>query len=177
MISEETSTIHKYRNDTLAYAGEFTRTGPTGPTGLAFDAAGNAFVGGYRTQDVRRYGRDGALSATVVAPRAVGLGGPDNGLAFGPDGNLYVPGYDSHSVVRWDPRTGQASVAVAARTAGIRNTRGLLPARDGQHMFITAEGSGQLLRWNLASGAVTLLRGLSRGPRASTTRPTATCSW
>ena len=163
VISEETSTIHKYRNDTLAYAGEFTRTGPTGPTGLAFDATGNAFVGGYRTQDVRRYGRDGALSATVVAPRAAGLGGPDNGLVFGPDGNLYVPGYDSHSVVRWDPRTGQASVAVAARTAGIRNTRGLLPARDGQHLFITAEGSGQLLRWNLASGAVSLLRGsLSR---------------
>ena len=74
VISEETSTIHKYRNDTLAYAGEFTRTGPTGPTGLAFDAAGNAFVGGYRTQDVRRYGRDGALSATVVAPRIPRVG-------------------------------------------------------------------------------------------------------
>lgn len=159
VISEETSTIHRYRNDTLAYAGEFARTGPTGPTGLAFDGAGDAFVGGYRSQDVRRYGRDGTLAGTVVPARARGIAGPDNGLTFGPDGNLYVPGYDSHSVLKWDPRTGATSVAVPARAAGIRNTRGLLAARDGAHMFIIAEGSGQLLRWNLASGAVTLLRG------------------
>ncbi|MGE0356846.1 MAG: hypothetical protein AB7P08_08025 [Burkholderiales bacterium] len=163
VISEETSTIHKYRNDTLEYAGEFARTGPTGPTGLAFDREGRAYVGGYASDDVRRYGRDGKLESTVVARGAAGLGGADNGLAFGPDGNLYVPGYDSHNVVKWDPRTGVTSVAVAARTAGIRNTRGLLPARDGEHVFITAEGSGQLLRWHLASGAVSVLRaGLSR---------------
>ncbi|HQZ45988.1 MAG TPA: hypothetical protein PK042_07725 [Usitatibacteraceae bacterium] len=158
VISEETATIHKYRNDTLEYAGEFARTGPTGPTGLAFDHEGRAYVGGYGSHDVRRYRRDGTLEDTVIAFRGAGLGGPDNGLVFGPDGNLYVPGYDSSSVVKWDPRTGLASVAVAPRTAGIRNTRGLLPARDGEHVFITAEGSGQLLRWNLASGAVTALR-------------------
>ncbi len=165
VISEQTGIIHKYRNDTLAYAGEFARPGLIGPTGLAFDAAGEAYVGGYSSQDVRHYGRDGKLVAVVVPPRASGLGGPDNGLVFGPDGNLYVPGYDSSSVVRWDPRTGATGVAVPARTAGIRNTRGLLPARDGQHMFITAEGSGQLLRWTLASGAVTAVR-------AGLTRPT-----
>jgi len=164
VISEDTSTIHKYRNDTLAHAGEFVQTGPTGPTGLVFDATGKAYVGGYRSHDVRRYGRTGALEATVVEARASGLRGPDNGLVFGPDGNLYIPGYDSHSVVRWDPRTGQTSVAVAARTAGLINARGLLPARDGQDMFITAEGSGQLLRWNLATGAVTPLRNGLGGP-------------
>lgn len=163
VVSEETSTILKYRNDTLAHAGEFVRTGPTGPTGLAFDAAGTAYVGGYRSHDVRRYAAAGAAGETVIAARAAGLRGPDNGLVFGPDGNLYVPGYDSHNVVRWDPRTGLTQEALAAGAGGIVHTRGLLPGKSGSEMFITAEGSGRLLRWDLASGALTVLRsGLAR---------------
>ncbi len=164
VIAEEAQTIQKYRNDTLEYAGQFATTPGIGATGLAFDAAGIAYVAGYRSNDVKRYDRNGAPLGSAFAPRASGLGGPDNGMTFGPDGNLYVPGYDTHNVVRFDPRTGETSVAVGPRTAGIFNTRGLLPARDGQHMFITAEGSGQLLRWNLASGEVTQVRNLLSRP-------------
>lgn len=165
VISEETSTIHKYRADTLEYAGVFATTGAIGPTGLAFDAQGKAYVGGYKSQDVKRFSSAGVLEAAVMAPRSAGLGGPDNGLTFGPDGNLYVPGYDSHNVVRYDPRTGQTTEAVPARAGGIRNTRGLLATKDGSGFYITAEGSGMLLRWTLATGEVTVLR-------AGLTRPT-----
>jgi sugar lactone lactonase YvrE len=156
-VSENGGAIHKYRNDTLEYAGTFAAVGAIGATGLAFDANGIAYVAGYTSDDVRRYDRSGALLGTAVPARAAGLNGPDNGMTFGPDGNLYVPGYDSSNVVRFDPRTSEVSVAVAPRTANLFHTRGLLPARDGQHMFITSEGSGLLLRWNLASGAVTQL--------------------
>ena len=153
-VAETAGAIHKYRNDTLEYAGTFVQVLGIGATGLAFDANGVAFVAGYNTGDVKRFDRSGAALGPAFPARASGLNGPDNGMTFGPDGNLYVPGYDSSSVVRWDPRTGQTSVAVPARTAGLRNTRGLLPARDGAHMFITSENSGAVLRWNLASGAV-----------------------
>ena len=163
VVSEETSQILKYRNDTLAYVGEFAATGNIGPTGMVFDAAGKVYVAGYRSQDVKRFSATGALEASVFAPRSGGLGGPDNGLSFGPDGNLYVPGYDTNNVVKWDPRTGVASEALAPRAGGIRNTRGLLPTKDGTGFFITAEGSGQLLRWNLSTNElVTLRSGLSR---------------
>jgi streptogramin lyase len=163
VVSEETSQVLKYRNDTLAFVSEFAATGPIGPTGMVFDAAGKVYVAGYRSQDVKRFSATGALEASVFAPRSGGLGGPDNGLSFGPDGNLYVPGYDTHNVVKWDPRTGIASEALAPRSGGIRNTRGLLPTKDGTGFFVTAEGSGQLLRWNLATGELVAVRsGLSR---------------
>ncbi len=163
VVAEEGGKVHKYRNDTLEYAGVHADVGLIGATGLAFDPFGVGYVAGYQTSDVRRITRAGAANGTAVPANAAGLRGPDNGMTFGPDGNLYIPGYDSHNVVRWDPRTGQASVAVAARTANLTNTRGLLPAKGGQEMFITSEGSGRLLRWNLASGAVSLVTaGLAR---------------
>lgn len=163
VVSEETSQVLKYRNDTLAYVGEFVSTGPIGPTGMVFDATGKMYVAGYRSQDVKRFSATGTAEGAIFAARAGGLGGPDNGMRFGPDGNLYVPGYDTHNVVRWDPRTGVASEALAPRAGGIRNTRGLLPTKDGTGFYVTAEGSGQLLRWNLATGEVATLRsGLSR---------------
>lgn len=158
VVAEETGAIQRYRNDTLEYAGPFASVPGIGATGLQFDAAGTAYVAGYNSQDVKRFDRNGAPLAPAFAPRASGIGGPDNGMTFGPDGNLYIPGYDTHNVVRFDPRTGETSVAVPAFTAGLQQTRGLLPARDGQHIYITGEGSGQLLRWNLASGAVVQLR-------------------
>ena len=153
-VAETAGAIHKYRNDTLEYAGTFAQVPGIGATGLAFDLAGVAYVAGYTTDDVKRFDRNGAALGPAFPQGSVPLNGPDNGMTFGPDGNLYVPSYDNHSVVRFDPRTGTTSVAVASRTAGLLRTRGLLAARDHAHMFITSEGSGTVLRWNLASGAV-----------------------
>lgn len=162
-VAEEGGMIHKYRNDTLEYAGVFADVANLGATGLAFDAQGVAYVAAYQTSEVRRFSRAGAPLGPLFPAGSAGLAGPDNGMTFGPDGNLYIPGYDSSSVVKWDPRTGQASVAVPVRTAGLFQARGLLASRDGQHMFITGEGSGRVYKWNLASGAVTsLASGLSR---------------
>ena len=158
-VSESNGAIHRYRNDTLEYAGLFVQVGQIGATGLAFDGAAIAYVAGYNSDDVKRFDRNGAALGPAFAARSSGLNGPDNGMTFGPDGDLYIPSFDSSSVVRWDPRTGTTSVAVASRTAGLLSTRGLLAARDGTHMFITSEGSGAVLRWNLASGAVSLFSG------------------
>lgn len=157
VVAETGGAIHKYRNDTLDYAGAFAQVPGIGATGLVFDPAGIAYVAGYNSNDVKRFDRSGAALTPAFPARASGLAGPDNGMTFGPDGNLYIPGYDSNSVVRWDPRTGATSIAVAAGTAGLFHTRGLLPARDGQHIYITSEGSGTVLKWNLGSGAVTVL--------------------
>lgn len=165
VVAEEAGTIQKYRNDTLEYVGQFAAVGNIGATGLAFDAAGNAYVAGYNTNDVRKFDRNGAPLGAVVAPRASGLAGPDNGMTFGADGNLYIPGYDSNNVVRYDPRTNETSVAVAPAAGGLFLTRGLLPTQDGTGLYITGEGSNQLLRYTFATGAVTQLTNLINVPR------------
>jgi hypothetical protein len=156
-VAETTGAIQRYRNDTLDYVDTFAQVPGIGATGLQFDASGVAYVDGYNSQDVKRFDASGNALQPAFAPRASGLGGPDNGMIFAPDGNLYIPGWDTHNVIRWDPRTQQTSVAVASRTAGLFHTRGLLMARDGVNMFITSEGSGAVLQWNMSSGAVTVL--------------------
>jgi len=161
VVSEETSQILRYRNDTLDYAGVFA-TVPIGPTGLAFGPDRSLYVAGYDTDDVRRFAADGALLGTVVPARAAGLGGPDNGMRFGPDGRLYVPGYDTNNVVAYDPATGATTQVVAPRSGGLFQTRGLLSARDGASLFITGEGSGQVLRWTIATGAIVELAKLTK---------------
>jgi streptogramin lyase len=162
VVSEETNSILRYRNDTLDFVDVFA-TAPIAPTGIAFDSQGRLYVAGYSSQSVQRFGRDGKFIDTVVPARAAGVGGPDNGMTFGPDGLLYIPGYDSDSVVRHDIASGQSSVAVPARAAGLIRTRGILPAKDGRALFVTGEGSGQVLRYQLDTGAVTeLARGFSK---------------
>ena len=163
-VAEQGNAVHKYRNDTLEYVGAFAQVGSIGATGLAFDAAGVAYVGGFQTDDVKRFDRAGVALGPAFDARAGGLNGPDSGMTFGPDGNLYIPSWESNSVVRYDPRSGAVTTVVASRTAGLLHTRGLLAARDGQHMFITSEGSGAILKWNLASGAVTVFTTGLTGP-------------
>ena len=154
-VSEQNGAIHKYRNnETLDYVGVFALVPGIGATGLAFGADGTAYVGGYNSDDVKRFDRAGTALGPAFPARSAGLNGPDSGMTFAGDGNLYIPSWDSHSVVRWDPRTGIASVAVAARAGGLTNTRGLLPSRDGVNMFVTSEGNGKLMRWNMSSGAI-----------------------
>ena len=162
VVSEETSSILRYRNDTLDFVDTFV-VAQVAPTGIAFDAQGRLYVAGYRSQSVLRYDRQGKFIDTVMPASAAGISGPDNGMSFGPDGLLYVPGYDSSSVVRVDTGSAQASVAIPARASGLFHTRGILPSRDGQSLFITGEGSGQVLRYRIASGEVTeLARGLAK---------------
>jgi len=155
VVSEGTSQILRYRNDTLAFVDVFATLPGASPTGVAHGADGSVYVSAFATNDVRRLNPDGSPAGTAVPARASGLGGPDNGMVFAPDGNLYIPGYNSNSVVRYDPRTGVTSVAVASQTAGLLRTRGLRPIRDGSGLFVTGEVSGQLLRFDFASGALT----------------------
>ena len=161
-VSEETATILRYRNDTLAWDGAYVTTGAgTGPTGLAFDAGGVAWVGLFDVDLVRRYAPDGTLIDTPIAGGS--LNGPDNGMAFA-GGQLYVPGFNSSNVLRHDPATGQTSVAIAAGAAGLFRTRAVLPVADGSGLFITSEGSGRLLRHTFATGETVQLGGAFTAP-------------
>jgi hypothetical protein len=158
VVSETTNRIHKYRADTLEYAGLFVETPRMAPLGLAFDAEGIAYVAGFTTNNVKKFDRNGALIGDAFAPRAAGLTGPEIGTTFGPDGNLYVPGYYSNNVIRYDPRTGETVAVIPSNFMSIFQPRGLLPHRDGVSMYLSTEGSSQLFRWNLATNTLIELR-------------------
>lgn len=163
-VSEETATILRYRNDTLAFDGVFAVLPPgSGPTGLAFDADGRAWVATFDTDTIRRYAPDGTLVDVPVPASPAVLNGPDNGIAFA-NGALYIPGYHSSNVVKHDPATGQTTVAITAGTAGLFQTRAVLPIADGSGLFITSEGSNRLLRHTFASGATVQLGGTFARP-------------
>src|SRR5204862_4499541 len=59
-VAETAGVVRKYRNDTLEPAGDFAHVAGIGATGLAFDAAGIAYVAGYNSDDVKRFDRAGA---------------------------------------------------------------------------------------------------------------------
>src|SRR5690606_3898616 len=57
VVAETAGVVHRYRNDTLEHAGAFVQVPGIGATGLAFDAAGIAYVAGYTSDDVKRFAR------------------------------------------------------------------------------------------------------------------------
>lgn len=164
VVSEETSKVLRYRTDTLEYLDDFlTAAQGTRPTGLAFGPKGEAYVGGYASDDVRRHDADGSNPTRAVAANASGLNGPDNGLQFAADGKLYIPGYDSNSVVRFDPASGATNAVITSQFNGFRGGRGIFADADNQHLWITGELSGHLLKYNLASAtAQVIASGLQR---------------
>jgi hypothetical protein len=164
VVSENSSQILRYRADTFEYLGEFIALSlDTAPTGLTFGTNGEVYVGGYASEDVKRFDANGRNPTRAVAVNGGGVRGPDNGLLRAPDGKIYVPGYDSNSVVRFDPATGITSIAIPSLGSGLRGSRAILADRDNQHLWITGETSGQLLKYNMASGNVQVVAsGLSR---------------
>jgi len=153
VVSEENGRIIRYDLASLDFIDIWTSTGGGfNPTGIAFGPDGDVYVCGYQADSVRRYdGTTRQLEATVVAPRAGGLDGPDNGMTFGPDGRLYIPGYDANNVVAWDPATNQVAGFIARNAGGLVHTRGIV-FEPGGTVLVSSEGSGQVLRYS-ASGA------------------------
>jgi WD40 repeat protein len=155
VVSEENGRILRYHATTLDFIDVFVTPGAAfGATGIAFGPDGDVYVCGYDEDSVRRYdGQTGQLKATVVAPRAAGLNGPDNGMTFGPDGRLYIPGYDSNSVVVYNPATGQTSGFIANGSGGLFHTRGILFESNG-NVLVSSEGNGNILRYSPAGAFI-----------------------
>jgi len=164
VVAETSNAVYRYRADTFEKVDSFIPGPGGGITGLDFAANGEAYLGAYTADNVRRYSSAGALLGLAIAPNAGGLNGPDNGLTFGPDGKLYVPGYDSDNVVRYDPASGAVAAIVPSGSNGLNETRGILFRPDGLSFLVTGEGSGQVLEFRTSDGAFQrqLLSGLNR---------------
>ena len=123
--------------------------GLDGPTGIAFDPAGDMLVASYNSNSILKYdGQSGAFAGEFVAPLTGGLRGPDAGMTFGPDGDLYVPSYVTNEVLLFDGETGAfIREFVPAFSGGLRNPRDLRFRSDGV-LYVSSEGSGAILRYD-----------------------------
>jgi hypothetical protein len=75
VVTETGAAIHKYRNDTLEYAGVYVNVPNIGATGLAFDPAGVAYVASYQNSTAYRFDRAGQGLGAAFPPLASGLRG------------------------------------------------------------------------------------------------------
>ena len=85
-----------------------------GPTGIAWDAAGDLYVASFNNDSILKYdGVSGQFRTPVVASGQAGLNRTDNGMLFGPDGKLYIPSYLSNQILRFDPAANRSEVFIS----------------------------------------------------------------
>ena len=58
-VAEGTGAVQRYRNDTLEFVSTFTNNFSIGPTGLAFDSSGTAYLAAFNLDTVFRFDRNG----------------------------------------------------------------------------------------------------------------------
>lgn len=122
------------------------------PTGLDFDASGNAYVAEFDTDSIAKYSTSGTLLGSFVTGGSGGLNGPDLGVTFGPDGNLYVPSFWSGDVLKYNGQTGSfMGKFIAAGSGGMSQPRQIL-WRDGL-VYVTSDNGNRVLRYDAVTGA------------------------
>jgi DNA-binding beta-propeller fold protein YncE len=147
VCSEANNSIQRFDLNTHAYLNTFINgTGLSSPTGITFDANGNALVANFGNSSISKYNSAGAFQGTLVASGSNGLNGPDVGTVIGPDGKLYVPSFDSNSILRFDASTG-AFLDTFASGGALTQPRTIL-FRDNL-VWVTSDNGNKVLRYNL----------------------------
>ncbi len=113
-------------------------TGFNGPTGLAFDRAGNLYSGNVGNNTIKKTTPDGV---TTIFSDTTLLNYP-SGLAFDPAGNLYVANPGNNTILKFAP--GGAASVFASSSSGLNNPDGL--AFDSQGNLFVANGNNTIVK-------------------------------
>lgn len=85
------------------FATGFANAGGLGPIGVAFDSAGNLYVGDYVTGFIYKFGPGGGVASAATQLNTNPIPGSPAGLAFDKEGNLYLARQQAGDVVQLDP--------------------------------------------------------------------------
>ena len=124
------------------FATGFPTNGSVGPIGLAFDRAGNFYVGDYVSGTVIKLAPQGgsAGNAIWVSPT---LGGNVLGVGFSKSGRLYAMVQNPNQLVELDPATGHMLRVVTTFGGGYDAVAADPLSGD---IFVTSAGGGPMLR-------------------------------
>jgi DNA-binding beta-propeller fold protein YncE len=112
--------------------------------GMAFDAAGNLYVSGRRSNNVVKYDTNGNPVGTYIAPGSGGLNLPEE-IALDPGGAyLYVASSGTNQVLKYNASTG-AYVGVAA-SSGVSGPDGIAFGPSDGLLYIDNRGNNRILR-------------------------------
>ena len=120
----------------------FVNTGLTISVGLAFDTAGNLFVGDRGSTAIKKFTPGGV--GTVFVPSGNGLLFQPRAMAFDSTGNLYVANGTANSIVRFTP----GGVGSVFATTGVVAAEGL--AFDSAGSLFVANGDNTIVKFNTA---------------------------
>jgi len=127
-----------------------TNGGIIGPIGLAFDSAGNLYVGDYVTGFIYKFGPGGGVASAVTQLNTIPIPGNPAGLAFDKEGNLYLARQQAGDVVQLD-----------TSNATILRTVATVPLATG---LATDPLSGDLFVSQIQIGTVRRISGFMNGP-------------
>src|SRR5215469_1370310 len=85
------------------FATGFANANTIGPIGLAFDSAGNLYVGDYITGFIYKFGPGGGVASAATQLNKSPIPGLPAGLAFDQEGNLYLARQSMGDVVQLNP--------------------------------------------------------------------------
>jgi len=141
------------------FATGFGNDGELGPIGLAFDPAGNLYVGDFVTGYIYKFGPGGGVASAATQLNKSPIPGTPAGLAFDKQGNLYlarqnVSSQNSGDVVQLDPSN-----------ASILRTVVSVPLATG---LATDPLSGDLFVSQIQIGMIQRITGFLNGPGTAT---------
>lgn len=133
------------------FATGFANNGAEGPIGMAFDSAGNAYIGDYATGIIYKFGKSGGVASPASQLNSSAIPGAIAGLSFTKDGSLYLVRQSAADVVQIDTTTG-----AVLRTVATGLTDGTALATDPL--------SGDLFVSQPNLGIVSRISGFATGP-------------
>lgn len=145
-------TIRKFAPDGVGDI--FASSGLSGPSGLAFDGAGNLFVANFNNNTILKFTANGTGSVFATT----GLSGP-NGLAFDRAGNLYAANHFNDTIQKFTP-DGAGSLFAAN---GLSVPQGL--AFDSAGNLYVANASNATIRKITADGTGSLFASVNSYPQ------------
>jgi hypothetical protein len=147
VCSESASSVLRFNVTTGAYVDTYVG-GVNSPTGITFDASGNALIANFDTDSVSKYTPGGASAGYLVSPGAGGLNGPDVGTVIGPGNVLYVPSFNTHSVIKYDATSGaNLGYFVTPGFGGLTQPRTILFRNN--KVWVASDSGNKVLRYNM----------------------------
>lgn len=124
--------------------------------------AAKLLVSSFGTDQMIRYGEDGAFVDLLVDAGATPLDGP-TGMTIGPDGLLYVASFNNHGVYRFNATTGSSEGAfIPAGTGGLNGPHDLLFLPDGTLLVANYHGDN-ITRYDAAGASLGVFIGAGGG--------------